>query len=176
MNTAMYAFSDGPFSLEYPAQIVLDGKAYTSVLDYVVTKQYAFLFGECRVPSHDADRLQALCTPDPNRTAPRARHNLWRLVARDVLMRANLAKFTNDLKLRAQLMLTESSAIVYASRDNRVYGAGLSTLSPSLEKLFNEGNLPGKNWLGESLTQLRDHLTVLTCCTTAELPTGFLHE
>lgn len=170
----LHVFSEGPFTMGHPSPMELDREVYGSVLEYVVTQQHRVLFG----PDHrlflagncEQDLLQRY--RNFNDAASAERQAVWKLLVRDVLMRANLAKFTDDLKMRAQLMLTDSALLVFADPVDTDFGAHQST---------EDGTTPmwvGNNWLGDGLTALRQHLTVLTCSTTGhdELPTGFLHE
>lgn len=159
----------------HPAPMELDHVAYGSVLEYVVTQQHRVLFGPDRILSLAGYSEQdLLCIYRGfNKTASTTqRQATWKLLVRDVLMRANLAKFTDDLKMRAQLMLTDSSLLVFADPFDTDFGAHQSSEDGVTDMWV------GSNWLGDGLTALRQHLTVLTCSTTGNdsLPTGFLHE
>ena len=79
----------------------------------------------------------------------------WNAVARDVVYRANLAKFTQNLGLRIAMMETDGQLLVEASPTDRIWGIGLDITEA-------EGTEPkdwhGTNWLGQVCTKVREDI------------------
>ena len=86
----------------------------------------------------------------------------WEAVARDVVMRASLAKFSSDPKLRAKLLLTEGTVLVEASPTDVIWGVGLAEDDP---RVHNRDRWRGRNWLGQVLTELREQMLPMPCST-----------
>lgn len=150
-------FYGGVFSQWYPSPMVIDDVEYSCAEQYMMAKK-ALLFGD--IVRHDA----IMGTPNPREQkaigrAVRGFHQAtWEAVARDVVMRASLAKFTSTPKLRAQLLLTEGTVLVEASPTDVIWGVGLSEDDP---RVHNRERWRGRNWLGQCLTDLREQLLAM---------------
>jgi ribA/ribD-fused uncharacterized protein len=79
----------------------------------------------------------------------------WDGVARDVVLRGNLAKFRQNPDLLAKLLETKGTSLVEASPYDKIWGIGLKEDSP---KAQNRETWNGKNWLGQVLDAARDLL------------------
>jgi ribA/ribD-fused uncharacterized protein len=152
-------FYGGVFSQWYPSPMVIDGVEYGCAEQYMMARK-AEVFG-------DLDRMRAImATPDPSEQKALGRlvkgysDAVWHAVARDVVMRASLAKFTSDPRLRAKLLLTEGSVLVEASQTDRVWGVGLAEGDP---RVHDRSEWRGRNWLGQCLTDLRESLQAMAC-------------
>lgn len=76
----------------------------------------------------------------------------WHAVARDVVFRGNIAKFSQNPTLFKLLMETGSRYLVEASPTDRVWGIGLGEEDP---RCADRGRWRGTNWLGEVLMAVR---------------------
>jgi ribA/ribD-fused uncharacterized protein len=82
----------------------------------------------------------------------------WDAVAKDVMYEALFAKFTQDDYLKEQLLSTGDRTIVEASPEDCIWGIGLHWK----DRLCDDPkNWRGTNWLGESLTKVRNDIRLL---------------
>ena len=152
-------FYGGVFSQWYPSPMVIDGVKYSCAEQYMMA-QKARLFGD------DPALRAIMSTDDPaqqKRLGKLVRGfdvRIWEAVARDVVMRASIAKFASDPKLRARLLLTEGTVLVEASPTDVIWGVGLAEDDP---RVHNRVRWRGRNWLGQVLTDLRDDLLPMSC-------------
>ncbi len=152
-------FYGGVFSQWYPSPMVIDGVKYSCAEQYMMA-QKARLFGD------DPALRAIMSTDDPaqqKRLGKLVRGfdvRTWEAVARDVVMRASIAKFASDTKLRARLLLTEGTVLVEASPTDVIWGVGLAEDDP---RVHNRARWRGRNWLGQVLTDLRDDLLPMSC-------------
>lgn len=79
----------------------------------------------------------------------------WNKIARLVVYRANLAKFSQNYDLYQELMNTEGKIIVEASPLDTVWGIGLAPDNPDC---LDTDKWKGTNWLGEAIMQVRSDL------------------
>jgi ribA/ribD-fused uncharacterized protein len=63
------------------------------------------------------------------------------------------AKFTQNDELKRALKKTGSEVLVYASRGDKLWGAGLSPTDPNIG---NQKKWKGKNLLGKALMRIRE--------------------
>ncbi|UIS24762.1 YbiA [Stenotrophomonas phage vB_SmaS-AXL_1] len=150
-------FYGGVFSQWYPSPMVIDGVEYGCAEQYMMA-QKARVFGD----EQALDEIMATSNPAEQKAIGRRVKGFdrrqWDSVSRDVVMRASLAKFTSDPKLRAQLLLTEGTLLVEASPTDVIWGIGLDERDP---RCHDPSEWRGTNWLGQVLTDLRENLAVL---------------
>lgn len=82
---------------------------------------------------------------------------IWDANCKQIVYNINKAKFTQNKKLLKILMDTAGTTLVEASPFDKIWGIGLSADHPDAS---NRSKWPGKNWLGEVLTKLRNDLEV----------------
>jgi len=78
----------------------------------------------------------------------------WNAVARDVVYQGNVYKFSQHSKLKKVLFSTEGTTLVEAAPWDDKWGIGMEHCIEANEKK----NWKGTNWLGETLTRVRDDL------------------
>lgn len=81
--------------------------------------------------------------------------DVWDANCKQIVYNINKAKFTQNKKLLKILMDTAGTTLVEASPYDKIWGIGLSADHPNAG---DRSKWPGKNWLGEVLTKLRDDL------------------
>ena len=79
----------------------------------------------------------------------------WDKVARDIVYQGNYLKYTQNLDYKKMLFATKGTTLVEASPYDCIWGIGLDRKDP---KRFDRSNWRGTNWLGETLTRVRDDL------------------
>lgn len=147
-------FYGGVFSQWLYAPFVIDGVAYNCAEQYMMA-QKARLF-------KDKAMLEAIMgAKDPSaqkafgKKVKGFKKPVWEAVARDVVMRGSLAKFTSTSRLRDLLLDTEGTVLVEASPTDVIWGIGLAERDPAA---LDREQWQGSNWLGQVLTDLREHL------------------
>lgn len=146
-------FWGGPFSQWYPHNIVVDGVTYNCCEQYMMAEK-ARMFG-------DVDALEAIMkTDDPKKQKAYGRGvknfspHMWDLVSKDVVFRANLAKFS-DPEMKKFLMSFGDEEIVEASPYDKIWGIGLGEDDP---RALDKTKWQGMNWLGEVIMKVRETL------------------
>ena len=81
--------------------------------------------------------------------------NKWERIAKSVIFDGNFAKFTQHLDLQKALLETKGTILAEASAKDRLYGIGLSASDPLA---LHHKTWKGKNWLGETLTIVREEI------------------
>lgn len=156
-------FYGGVFSQWYPSPMVIDGVEYGCAEQYMMA-QKARVFGD----EQALDAIMATNNPAEQKAIGRQVKGFdkrtWEVVARDVVMRASLHKFTSDPKLRAKLLMTEGTTLVEASPTDVVWGVGLDEGDP---RVHDRSEWQGTNWLGQVLNDLRDSLLAMSSCSHA---------
>lgn len=79
----------------------------------------------------------------------------WDAVARTIVYRGNMAKFTQNPKLGEILVATKGTTLVEASPVDTIWGIGLAEDNPLVK---DRQTWKGLNWLGETLTKVRDDI------------------
>ena len=147
-------FWSGPFSQWHPSVFIVDGVRYGCAEQYMMHKK-ALLFGDLAI----AEKILATSEPKEQKALGRQVHGFdertWNAIARDVVLRGSLAKFTQNRELREALLATAGTLLVEASPVDKIWGIGLSA---EKAKTTSAADWPGSNWLGLTLTEVRDAL------------------
>jgi len=152
-------FWDGPFSQWEAADFCVDGVDYTCAEQFMMAEK-ARLFG-------DHDTLAWILESDDPATQKKLGRvvdgfdqRIWEEDNEDgrprccsIVWRGNHAKFSQNPCLLDALLDTRGTTLVEASPDDRIWGIGLSENDP---RAMERENWLGLNWLGETLTELRE--------------------
>lgn len=76
----------------------------------------------------------------------------WDKVARDYVFKGNYAKFTQNKELMDKLLGTGDKMLVEANPYDAIWGVALSKDD---DRIWDQNQWQGKNWLGEVLMQVR---------------------
>ena len=145
----------GCFSQWYEAPFTVEGIEYRTCEQYMMAKK-ALLF--CDFETY----ARIMSTRDPARVKALGREvrgfdsAVWKSCREEVIYNANLAKFSQNPKLKATLLKTAGSRIVEASPLDKVYGIGLSENDPAA---WDPAGWRGQNLLGKALEKVRDALS-----------------
>lgn len=156
-------FWNGPFSQWEPAWFEIDDIEYNCAEQYMMAEK-ARLFD-------DFETLEMIMETD----SPATQKALGRQVSGfskaawedddetengqpycwNVVWRGNMAKFGQNSHLREVLLATEGTTLVEASPEDTIWGIGLAEGDPGC---YSRQTWRGLNWLGEVLTNVREHL------------------
>lgn len=142
------------FSQWYPAPFTVDGDTYATAEHYMMAEK-ARLFGD------EATRQAILQATHPD-VAKRLGRKVkgfdeaeWNAQRFGIVVRGNLAKFSQHPALREFLLGTGSRVLVEASPVDSIWGIGLAQDHPQAS---NPAEWPGLNLLGFALMEVRDTL------------------
>ena len=154
MTEKFTLFWSGPFSNWEPSPFVLDKVKYGCAEQYFMAEK-ARLFNDA-----ESERL-IMATNEPGVQKKLGRKVKgfdlvrWHSVARGVMFRASMAKYTQNPDLLTALLATAGTTLVEASPYDTIWGIGLAADDP---RARSRSTWLGKNWLGETLTKVRDQL------------------
>ena len=136
----------------FPCSFLVDDIYYNCTEQFMMAEK-ARLF-------HDEDALQKIMQAyDPMEQKKLGRRvqgyddAVWKACCYDVVVRGNVAKFSQNLKLRDYLISTGEKILVEASPKDAVWGIGLDEYSPDA---ISPKRWPGTNLLGFALMEVRD--------------------
>lgn len=147
-------FWSGPFSNWSAAPFVLDGQKYNCVEQYMMQKK-ALMFGDEEI----ANEIMKTNNPREQKAWGRKVRGFemakWASVARDIVFRGCLAKFTQNPEMYEELMKTSGTLVVEASPLDKVWGIGLDAKAATATPI---DDWKGTNWLGQCITEVREIL------------------
>ena len=157
MNNEQFTFfwkSQSPFSNWYMVDFEIDGICFNCSEQYMMYAK-AKLFGDEEIADKILQAEKPGTQKDLGRKVRGFKAEVWDQHARDIVYRANEAKFTQNENLLKRLFKTQGTTLVEASPVDRIWGIGLTADDPRAQY---RQQWRGKNWLGEVLTRLRDDL------------------
>ena len=154
------------FSQWYAAPFVVDAQRYPTAEHFMMAEKAA-LFGD------EATRQQVLNASNPGAAKAlgrQVRHfdeAVWRANRFSIVVRANVAKFSQNAALGRYLQQTGTRILVEASPVDTIWGVGLAQDD---EQINDPNAWRGLNLLGFALMQVRDGLAAGTARTCAADP------
>jgi len=143
------------FAPWHTATTIIEGMTFSSVLHYIVYRK-AELFRDRDLMAiilsiTDQAELKGL-----NNTVKYFEKIVWKMVLKEILDNGYKALFQQHEPLMSQLAATKGTTLVFADKTDPEWGNGLHKDDPQI----NDRKVwPGKNLLGEFLTELRVKLT-----------------
>lgn len=143
-----------PFSQWYISEFTVDNVKYVCMEQYMMAMK-AMMFNDKAA----FDLIMA--TTDPKNIKALGRKvrdfndNTWNTVVNDIVLKGNIAKFSQNLKLKDLLVSTRGMILAEASPYDRRWGIGLDARSP---KSVHPSEWLGENRLGFILMEVRDML------------------
>lgn len=140
----------------FPAEFSENGVRYATTEHYMMAKK-AELFRD------DEALRQILAAPSPaeakklGRTVRNFDDGIWKRDCFEIVVRANLAKFSQNDALGAFLRNTGSQVLVEASPHDQIWGIGLGQENPNA---LNPATWRGQNLLGFALMEVRERLGI----------------
>ncbi|MBI6528267.1 NADAR family protein [Proteus vulgaris] len=142
------------FSQWYPAPFILDDVRYVSAEHYMMAEK-AKLFNDIEI----RERIIATSNPGTAKALGREvkgfNQEIWEQQRMNIVIRANMAKFSQNNVLGAFLISTGNRVLVEASPVDKIWGVGLSEQDKEISNplLWN-----GLNLLGFALMKVRSVL------------------
>ena len=147
-------FWDGPFSQWHPCTFKIDMVRYNCAEQFMMAEK-ARLFGD------EGVRAQILATGSPRAHKALGRQvagfdqATWEAERVEIVVRGNLAKFSQNPEMCAALLATGDKTMVEASPYDRIWGVGLRADD---SRVHDPERWRGANLLGEALMKVRAQL------------------
>ena len=152
MADKYYFFWHGFLSQWFRSPFTIDGVTYNCAEQYMMAEKARFFKDD-----EALKEIMKAVKPSEQKAWGRRVKNFiehqWNAVARDVVHKGNIAKFTQNTELREKLLATEG-LLVEASPQDAIWGIGMD----EFDKNVLDTSRWGKNWLGETLTKVREEL------------------
>jgi ribA/ribD-fused uncharacterized protein len=163
-------FWKGPFSQWLIRDFIIDTVTYNCCEQYMMASK-ALLFKD----TFTYNKIMSTTKPFEQKALGREVQNfdnaIWMQQAKKIVYNGNFAKFTQHDDLKKLLLETKGTTLVEASPKDSLWGIGLAETD---DRAKDRKTWKGKNWLGETLTQVREDIAVLgTISTTTDDDTGF---
>lgn len=147
-------FWSGPFSQWTTSAFVINGIKYNCAEQFMMHMK-ALHFGDKKT----AAKIMKASHPREQKALGREvnpfNEQEWNNVARDYVFKGNYAKFVQNPDLLKILLDTVGTTLVEASPKDKIWGIGLAEDHPSAKR---RETWCGKNWLGETLTKVRQYI------------------
>lgn len=149
-----HLFWKGPLSQWHKSDFVINNVTYNCCEQFMMS-QKAILFGD-----HETfDLIMESKNPSEQKKLGRQVKNFverdWNTIAREVVYRGNYAKFMQNENLLKYLLATSGLELVEDSPYDTIWGIDLSADDPLA---LSRETWRGKNWLGETLTRVRNDI------------------
>jgi len=154
MGEKFTLFFTGPFNQAADIAFVIDGREFNCCEQYMMAEK-ALLFDNPTIYEYILLEKDPASQKALGREIKNFDKDQWEAVCREVVYKANHAKFTQNLDLYHDLLATAGTQIVYAAANDPIWGIGLSENDP---RALDREQWEGTNWLGDILTELREDL------------------
>jgi ribA/ribD-fused uncharacterized protein len=147
-------FWSGPFSQWHPSPMEIDGVWYNCAEMYMMAEK-------ARLFKDDETLAKIMSAVDPSDQKRYGREvkgfdkEKWDAVAKDIVYKGSMAKYTQNPDLKRDLLATVGTTLVEASPKDNIWGIGLAKTD---SRALDRSTWRGKNWLGETLTKVRDDI------------------
>lgn len=139
----------------FPCSFVVDGQYYNCTEQYMMAEK-ARIFGDDDIRQQILAEYNRMNIKKLGRKVSGYDDEVWKSIRFDVVVRGNVAKFSQNEKLMEFLVGTGNKVIVEASPKDDVWGIGLEETVPEAS---NPSKWKGTNLLGFALMEVRDVLT-----------------
>lgn len=147
-------FWGGPFSQWWESPFIHDGTIFNCAEQWMMY-QKAIFFGDTKA----AEEIMLTNHPKDQKAIGRKvlgfNQRDWNANARTFVYLGNLYKYQQNPNLFEKLKTTVGTTLVEASPYDKIWGIGLTEDNP---KAQSRDTWRGTNWLGETLTRVRDDM------------------
>lgn len=144
----------GYLSNWYLSRFKVDGIVFSSMEQFMMYRK-AICFHDNNIANKILETDDAGRIKDLGRRVSEYDENHWNGVRQLIVYEGLLAKFSQNDKLKVQLMATESAVLAECAVKDRIWGIGLSMNDPDR---FDRMKWKGQNLLGYALMMARDRL------------------
>lgn len=136
----------------WDCSFTVDGIEYNTAEQYMMA-QKAVLFGDEKIRAEIMAASHPKQYKDLGRKISGFKQDIWDKKCRDIVVKGNVAKFSQNEDLKAFLLNTNMRVLVEASPYDKIWGIGMGADDPRCENptLWN-----GTNFLGFCLMEVRD--------------------
>jgi ribA/ribD-fused uncharacterized protein len=157
-DTHVY-FLNGPFSQWYPTEFTEgingENRKFNCAEQFMLACK-AFMFNDIEI----FEKIMASKSPREQKELGRKVYNFhpdsWNELAQEFVYIGNLAKFSQNPKLKDYLLSSGNRHLVEGAHYDPIWGVGLAWNDPAI---LDSSNWRGTNWLGETLMQVRETLS-----------------
>lgn len=136
----------------YPCSLVVDGQYYNCAERFMMAEK-ARIFGDEEIRQQILQEYSQMAMKKLGRKVRNYDDAIWKEKRFDVVVRGNIAKFSQNEKLKEFLLSTGNKVLVEASPKDTVWGIGLEESHPDV---INPSKWQGDNLLGFALMEARD--------------------
>ena len=140
----------------YPCLFMMDGQVYTSAEQYMMAEK-ARLFHDEEARQRILKEFDPMIIQKLGRKVNHFNEDIWAHHRYKIVVRGNIAKFSQNYRLYTHLMDTADKFLVEASPKDTVWGIGLDAHSPDA---CHPHKWPGLNLLGIALMEVRERLAM----------------
>lgn len=145
-------FWKGPLSQWARSKFTIDGNTFNTAEQYMMYAKAEY-FND----PDTAEEILHTSSPRDQKALGRQVRNFnkeeWDKVACDIVYKGNYAKYTQNPGMMRTLLATKGTTLVEASPFDDIWGIKMTEDNP---KAQSRDTWQGLNWLGETLTRLRD--------------------
>ena len=145
---------NGLFSQWAPTPFEIDGVTYNCAEQYMMTEK-ARLFGDSATLAKIMSAVEPSDQKRYGREVKGFDKKVWDAAARDIVYKASYAKYTQNQDCYDAILATAGTTLVEASPHDTIWGIGLRSCDPRAK---DRATWLGTNWLGETLTKVRDDI------------------
>lgn len=138
----------------YQCPFVVDGQYYNCAEQYMMAEK-ARIFGDEEIRQQILAEYSQMAMKKLGRKVRNYDDEIWKEKRFDVVVKGNIAKFSQNEKLLDFLLSTGNNILVEASPKDTVWGIGLDESSP---EAIQPRKWKGENLLGFALMEVRDIL------------------
>ena len=147
-------FWHGTFSQWHPSKFIIDGVEFCTCEQYMMFKK-ALMFGDFESAKKVMNTKNPKEQKQIGRNVKGFKDDIWIKYCRKIVYDANMAKFQQNPEMKKELMATGDTELCEASPYDKRWGIGLDAENPFAQ---DKSTWQGLNWLGESLTQVREDI------------------
>ena len=149
-------YENGFLSNWYPCEFIVDNVKYWCTEQYMMAKK-AELFGDSEVQAEIMASKNQKEIKDLGRKVHNFDGTVWDKNKKSIVLDGNLAKFSQNEKLKSMLLSTGDKILVEASPYDKIWGIGRSVRDGVNLKIPT--NWLGENLLGFILMEVREKLS-----------------
>lgn len=147
-------FWGGTMSQWAKSKFIIDGVQFNTCEQYMMYKK-ALMFGDYEMAKAIMETKNPREQKAFGRKVKGFDKDTWETYCKDIVYDANVAKFSQNPKMKEELMFTAGKTLVEASPHDKIWGIGLAADNPFAK---DRSTWQGTNWLGEAIERVREDM------------------